>query len=62
MGENNDSFFDKILSKNIDEEIPIDVNLIDTSAKRFTLYNENKYFYYNCISTSCNKFPIGKIS
>ena len=33
MGENNDSFFDKILLKNIDEEIPIDVNLIDTSTK-----------------------------
>ena len=33
MGENNDSFFEKILLKNIDEEIPIDVDLIDTSAK-----------------------------
>ena len=33
MGENNDSFFEKILLKNIDEEIPIDVNLTDTSAK-----------------------------
>ena len=33
MGENNDSFFEKILLKNIDEEIPIDINLIDTSAK-----------------------------
>ena len=33
MGENNDSFFDRILLKNINEEIPIDVNLIDTSAK-----------------------------
>ena len=33
MGENNDSFFDKILLKNIDEEIPIDDNLIDTYAK-----------------------------
>ena len=33
MGENNDSFFEKILFKDIDEEIPIDVNLIDTSAK-----------------------------
>ena len=33
MEENNDSFFEKILLKNIDEEIPLDVNLIDTSAK-----------------------------
>ena len=33
MGENNDSFFDKMLLKNIDEEIPIDVNLIKTPAK-----------------------------
>ena len=41
MGENNDSFFDKILLKNIDEEIPIDVNLIDTPAKQFAPYNEN---------------------
>ena len=33
MRENNDSFFEKILLKNINEEIPIDVNLTDTSAK-----------------------------
>ena len=33
MRENNDSFFEKILLKNVDEEIPIDVNLTDTSAK-----------------------------
>ena len=34
MGENNDSIFDKILLKNIDEEIPIGVaSLIDRSAK-----------------------------
>ena len=33
MGENNDSLFEKIILKNIDEEIPIDVSLIDTSAK-----------------------------
>ena len=33
MGENNHSFFDKMLLKNIDEEIPIDVNLINTPAK-----------------------------
>ena len=30
MGENNDSFFDKIWLENIDEEIPTDVNLMDT--------------------------------
>ena len=41
MLENNDSFFDKILLKNMDEEIPVDVNLIDTPAKEFTHYNEN---------------------
>ena len=33
MEENNDSFFDKTLLKNIDEEMSIDVNLIDTPAK-----------------------------
>ena len=33
MGENSDSLFDKILLKNIDEEIPIVVNLINTPAK-----------------------------
>lgn len=32
MGENNDSFFDKIWLENIDEEIPTDVNLMDTPA------------------------------
>ena len=42
MGENNDSFFDRILLKNIDEEIPIAVNPIDISAKKLTLYNKNK--------------------
>ena len=33
MGENKDSFFDRILLKNISEKIPIDANLIETSAK-----------------------------
>ena len=33
MEENNDSPFDNILLRNIDEEIPIDINLLDTSAK-----------------------------
>ena len=33
MGENNDSFFNKMLLKNIDKEMPIDVNLIDTPSK-----------------------------
>ena len=36
MGEKNDSFFDKMLLKNIDEEIPIDVNLKNTPAKTST--------------------------
>ena len=33
MGENNDSYFDKMLLKNIDQEIPIDVNIISTPTK-----------------------------
>ena len=33
MGEKNDSLFEKDLLKNIDKEIQIDVNFIDTSAK-----------------------------
>ena len=33
MEENNDSPFDNILLRNIDEEITIDINLLDTSAK-----------------------------
>ena len=36
MAENNDSFLDKMLLKNIDEEIPIDVNLINTPEKNLT--------------------------
>ena len=32
MGVNNDSFFDKMLLKNIDEEITIDVNLINSPS------------------------------
>ena len=36
MGENNDSFFNKMLLKNIDKEMPIDVNLIDTPSKTST--------------------------
>ena len=110
MGENNDSFFEKILLKNIDEGIPIDVNLIDTSAKispsttrtnslsaqtkesellqslknqifslkseitflreelkekdyvAGTLLNMKCKSIDNCISKSCSKSPIGKIS
>lgn len=33
MEENNDSFFDKMLLKNIDKEISIDFNLIDILQK-----------------------------
>ena len=50
MGENNDSFLDKILLKNIDEEIPIVVNLINTPAKNLpsttktsTVSNQENY-------------------
>ena len=41
MGENNNSFFDQMSLKNIDKEIPIDVSLIDTTHKKFTLCNQN---------------------
>ena len=33
MGESNDSFFENVLSKNIDEDIPINVDLSDTTEK-----------------------------
>ena len=36
MGESNDSFFENVLLKNIDEDIPINVDLSDTPEK--TLY------------------------
>ena len=36
MGENNDLFLNKMLLKYIDEEIPIDINLINTPAKNLT--------------------------
>ena len=50
MGENNDSFFDKMILKNIDEEIPIAVNIINTPAKNsppttrtLTVSNQENY-------------------
>ena len=33
MGENNDSYFEKVLLKNIDEDIPINVDLSNTPEK-----------------------------
>ena len=33
MGENNDSYFEKVLLKNIDEDIPINVDLSNTPKK-----------------------------
>ena len=33
MGENNRSYFEKVLSKNIDEDIPINVDLSNTPEK-----------------------------
>ena len=33
MGESSDSFFENVLLKNIDEDIPINVDLSDTSDK-----------------------------
>ena len=47
MGENSDSFFDKILLKNIDVEIPIGVSLIDTSAKN-SASTKNIQFQISC--------------
>ena len=37
MGENINSFFDKILLKSIDEEIAIDMSFIDTPAKNLPI-------------------------
>ena len=47
MGENSDSFFDKTLLKNIDEERPIGVSLIDTSAKN-SASTKNIQFQISC--------------
>ena len=33
MGESNDSFFENVLLKNINEDIPINVDLSDTPEK-----------------------------
>ena len=33
MGENNDSYFEKVLLRNIDEDIPIKVDLSNTPKK-----------------------------
>ena len=33
MGENNDLYFEKVLLKNIDEDIPINVDLSNTPEK-----------------------------
>ena len=67
MGENNDSFFDKNLLKNIDQEIPLDVNFIDTSAK----ISPSKTTKTNSFSAQTkesellqslkNKFPLSKV-
>ena len=45
MGENKDSFFGKILLKNIDEEIPINVSPIDTSAKNSPSTRKRNSFF-----------------
>ena len=44
MGENSDSFFDKILLKTIDEALPIDVNILDPSAKNSPSTTETNSF------------------
>ena len=41
MGESNDSFFENALLNNIDEEIPINVDLSDTPEK--TLYPQSEH-------------------
>ena len=35
MGESNNSFFENVLLKNINEDIPINVDLLDTPEKNF---------------------------
>ena len=40
MGESNDSFFENVLLKNVNEDIPINVDLSDTPEKN-SIYNEN---------------------
>ena len=35
MGESNNSFFENVLLKNINEDIPINVHLLDTPEKNF---------------------------
>ena len=42
MGENNDLFLNKMLLKYIDEEIPIDINLINTPAKNLPSKQERR--------------------
>ena len=44
IGENNDSFFERILWKNIDKEIPVDANLLDTSEKNSPSTNKINSF------------------
>ena len=41
MGENNDSFFENVLLKNINEDIPINVDHSDTPEKIFCFHKEN---------------------
>ena len=40
MGESNDSFFENVLLRKINEDIPINVDLSDTPEKN-SIYNEN---------------------
>ena len=65
MGENNDSFLDKMLLNNIDEQIPIDVNLINTPAKNLpstkrtsTVSNQENYIENDkkCDETTENRY------
>ena len=41
MGESNNSFFENVLSKNIDEDIPINADLPDKPEKKLCIHNEN---------------------
>ena len=40
MGKSNDSFFENVLLKNIDKDIPINVDLSDKPEKKLCIHNE----------------------
>ena len=69
MRENNDSFLDKMLLNNIDQEIPIDVNLINTPTKNLpptkrtlTVPNQENYIENDKNITKQRKINIKRMS